>query len=86
MKIEVFYADGCSNCSVSRRDLKAAVLAAFPTGAIWSEVDIVKNIDHAVELGILTVPAVAIDGTLVFTKLPTAEQLMSELHARAERA
>lgn len=84
MKIEVFYADGCGNCTSSRRDLKKAVLTAFPTGAAWSEIDIVKNIDYAIELGVLTVPAVAIDGALVFTKLPTAQQLVSELTTRAK--
>ncbi len=85
MKIEVFYADGCNNCSASRHELKEAVLEAFPTRAAWSEIDIVRNIDYAVELGVLTVPAVAIDGTLVFAKLPTAQQLVSELTARAQR-
>lgn len=85
MKIEVFYADGCGNCGASRRDLKEAVLAAFPGGAVWCEIDIVKNIDYAVELGVLTVPAVAIDGALIFTRLPTAQQLVSELTVRAEK-
>lgn len=85
MKIEVFYADGCGNCSASRRELREAVLAAFPTEAAWSDIDIVKNIDYAVELGVLTVPAVAIDGALVFTKLPTAQQMVSELTARTRR-
>lgn len=85
MKIEVFYADGCSNCSAARRELEDAVRAAFPSEAAWSEIDIVKNIDYAVELGVLTVPAVAIDGALVFAKLPTPEQLVSELTARARR-
>lgn len=83
MKIDVFYADGCGNCSASMRELKEAVLAAFPTDAAWSEIDIVKNIDYAVELGVLTVPAVAIDGALVFAKLPTAQQMLSELTTRA---
>lgn len=82
IKIEVFYADGCGNCIASRRDLKEAVLAAFPDQSAWIEVDIVKNIDYAVELGVLNVPAIAIDGALVFAKLPTAQQLVSELTAR----
>ena len=85
MKVEVFYADGCNNCGASRRELQEAVLAAFPSGTTWSEIDIVKNIDYAVDLGVLTVPAVAIDGALVFAKLPTAKQLLSELTARAQR-
>ena len=85
MKIEVFYADGCGDCSASRRELKEAVLAAFSTEAVWSDIDIVKNIDYAVALGVLTVPAVAIDGALVFAMLPTAQQLVSELTARTRR-
>ena len=84
MKIEVFYADGCGNCTESRRELKEAVIATFHSDAAWSEVDIVKNIDYAVELGVLTVPAVAIDGELVFARLPTVQQLLSELSARAQ--
>lgn len=85
MKIEVFYADGCGSCKASRRELQEAVLAAFPTAASWSEIDIVKNIDYAVELGVLAVPAVAIDNALVFAKLPTVQQLLSELSTRAQR-
>ena len=84
MKIEVFYADGCGTCAVARRELKEAVIATFHSDAAWSEVDIVKNIDYAVELGVLTVPAVAIDGELVFARLPTVQQLLSELSARAQ--
>ena len=83
MKIEVFYTDGCGNCSESTRALKEAVLAAFSGQAVWTEIDIIKNIDYAVELGVLTVPAVAIDGALVFAKLPTTQQMLSELTTRA---
>lgn len=50
MKIDVFYADGCGSCSAAKQELKQAVLQAFPASAAWSEIDIVKNIDYAVEL------------------------------------
>lgn len=84
MKIDVFYADGCASCSASRRALKVAALHAFPTSAVWSDLDIVKNIDYAVELGVLTVPAVAIDGSLVFANLPSAQQLVAALTVRMQ--
>lgn len=84
MKVEVFHADGCGKCDASMRELKEVVLAAFPIAAAWSEIDIVKNIDYAVALGVLTVPAVAIDGMLVFAKLPSAQQLVSELKTRIQ--
>jgi thioredoxin 1 len=32
--------------------------------------------------GVLTLPALAVDGELVFTALPTAEQLVAELRRR----
>ena len=41
------------------------------------EVNPVDELDYTVELGVLTLPAVAIDGKLVFTSLPTAEQLVA---------
>lgn len=85
MKIEVFYADGCDSCGESRRALREAVLAGCPVVADWNELDIVKHIDYAVDLGVLSVPAVAIDGALVFAKLPTAQQLVAELSSRAAR-
>ncbi|WP_212744030.1 MULTISPECIES: thioredoxin domain-containing protein [Variovorax] len=89
MKVEVFYAGGCSNCGASRRELQEAALAALPSGTTWTDIDIdididiVKSIDFAVDLGVLTVAAVAIDGRLVFAKLPAVQQLVSELTARA---
>jgi len=86
MKIDVFYADGCGNCGAARQALKDAVLAALPAGAEWNELDIVEHIDHAVSLGVLTVPAIAIDDALVFAKLPTAAQLVAELRARSQSA
>lgn len=86
MKIEVFYAEGCGSCSAPRGELKAAVLAAFPEGASWNELDILKNIDYAVDLGVLSVPAIAIDGSLAFAKLPSAQQLLGELASRAARS
>lgn len=84
MKVEIFYAEGCDSCSEPRSQLRAAVLAAFPEGANWHELDILENIDYAVDLGVLTVPSVAIDGRLVFATLPTVQQLLGELSERSE--
>ena len=78
----MFYADGCGHCGERRLALKRAVRAALPAVADWNELDIAKNIDRAVALGVLNVPAIAIDGRLVFAKLPTAAQLVAELNSR----
>lgn len=83
MRIELFYSDGCGGCTASRRVLKEAVLEAFPAEADWRDLEILEHIDRAVELGVLSVPAVAVDGELVFAKLPTVQQLVAALTARA---
>lgn len=74
MKVELFYADGCASCTAFKGELEAAVLSAVP-GVVWREVDPLKELDYAVELGVASLPSLAIDGTVVFTSLPTAEQL-----------
>ena len=38
--------------------------------------------DHAVDLGVMTPPSIAINGELVFPKLPTPETLRQELLKR----
>ena len=79
MKVEVFNAKGCGSCSTSIAALHDAVASATGGAAEWREIDIVQEIDYAVELGVLSVPAVAIDGRLVFARLPTAQQLVAAL-------
>jgi len=48
----------------------------------WCEVNALDALDRAVDLGVLTLPALAIDGELVFTTLPTPVQLAAELQRR----
>lgn len=86
MKVEVFHAPGCSACAAARDDLRAAAKEAVKD-IEWHEVNVVDNLDRTVELGVLTLPAVVIDGKLVFTSLPSAAQLRQALIERnKERA
>lgn len=80
MKIELFYTPGCAKCAGATTALKAAA-QALP-GVEWCEVNVLDDLDRAVDLGVLTLPALAVDGELVFTALPTAEQLVAELRRR----
>lgn len=80
MKIELFYTPGCAQCAGATTTLKAA--AETMPGVEWREVIVLDDLDRAVDLGVLTLPALAVDGELVFTALPTAEQLVAELRRR----
>ena len=85
MKVELFYTDGCASCTAFKGELEAAVHSAAPD-VVWRDVDPLKELDYAVELGVASLPCVAIDGNVVFTSLPTAEQLRKAVLARQREA
>lgn len=82
MKIELFYAPGCAQCATTTAALKAAAIAAVP-GVEWLEVNVLDCLDRAVDLGVLTLPALVVDGELAFAALPSPAQLVAELRRRA---
>jgi predicted thioredoxin/glutaredoxin len=82
MKIELFHAPSCSRCAAAREELKAAAEAVAP-GVEWREVNVLDEMDYAVERGVLSPPAVVIDGELTFASLPTPQQLRAALIRRS---
>lgn len=79
--VELFFAAGCSKCAEARDALREA---AQSTGHVeWQEVEIAKNPNRAVDVGVVATPAVAIDGELVFKTMPTASDLRNAIRARA---
>ena len=80
MKIEVFHAPGCESCATALIELRA--VAATVDGVEWCEVNVLDSLARAVDLGVLTLPALAIDGELVFASLPTSEKLRRALLQR----
>ena len=85
MKIELFQTAGCKSCAGARNNLKFVAEHAMP-GVMWRDVDAVKELDYAVEVGVMSLPALAVDGQLVFSSLPTPAQLTQELQRRAAGA
>lgn len=81
MKVEVLHAPGCAKCLDQLPSLQAAARQADPN-IEWKELDIVQALDYAVELGVLKPPAVAIDGELAFSSLPTADALHAAMRKR----
>jgi thioredoxin 1 len=78
MNVELFYTVGCSKCADAREELKSAARQVVPD-VVWREVNVLDELDYAVELGVMTLPAVAIDKKLVFASLPTPAQLTKAL-------
>jgi len=80
IKVEMFSSPGCSKCGHAKDVLQR--LAVELGGIGWREVNVLEEIDYAVALGVLSTPAIAIDGELVFTGLPSAGRLRTELDKR----
>jgi hypothetical protein len=81
MKIELFYTPGCDKCADSKEQLRAAAMKLVPD-LVWRELNVLDKLDYAVEVGVLTLPAIVIDGEVVFSSLPTTRQLCRELTKR----
>ncbi len=83
VSVEFFFAGGCENCVKARKALRKA--AESTAGVVWKEIDIGQNPHQAVDMGVVTTPAVAIDGRLVFKSAPSPAELKSALQALAGR-
>lgn len=80
IKIEVFILPGCERC-ISGLDALKEMAESFGSHAFaWEERNLLENIDYAVQLGILSAPAIAVDGKLTFASLPSPRQLQIELN------
>ncbi len=84
VQIEVFSSPGCSRCG-QVFDLLQMITRELGAERIeWREVNILDELDYAVELGVLSMPAIAIDGELVFKSHPSAGKLREALETRLQ--
>jgi len=79
IKVDVFSSPGCGKCGQARTLLKAVAEELGADKVQWRDVNILEEIDYAVDLG------VAIDGKLVFASLPSAGKLRAELEKRLQQ-
>ncbi len=82
MKIEIFYTPGCSECSAAHARLRTVAQESVKD-LEWRELNVLDDLDYAVQLGLLTLPSIAVDGELVFTSMPTVAQLREALVKRS---
>ena len=84
MKIELFYTPGCEKCADNKDALRATATELIPD-LVWRELNVLDELDYAVEVGVLTLPSIAIEGKVVFAPLPTCQQLRRELVKRSAK-
>ena len=75
VKIEVIAAPGCKKCEGAQHHLRAMATSVLGEENLdWREVNVLEELDYAVALGVLTMPAIAVNGELMCSALPTPAQ------------
>ena len=77
----MFVIPGCSECVAARARLRAAAQEVVKN-LDWRELNVLDDLDYAVELGVMTLPSIVIDGELFFSSTPTVAQLRDALIER----
>jgi predicted DsbA family dithiol-disulfide isomerase len=84
--VEVFTSPGCAKCGEAKARLRRAAAELGADRVRWREVDVLEDLDRAVALGVLSAPAIAIDGELAFARLPSERTLCAALETRLRAA
>ena len=84
IQVEVFSSPGCSRCGQVFDVLQTITQELGAERIEWREVNVLDELDYAVELGVLSMPAIAIDGELVFKSHPSAGKLREALETRLQ--
>ena len=74
VKVELITADFCSRCAGARTALVRAIEDLGQERFELRLLDVLEEIDHAVALGVLATPAIAVDGELVHPARPTVDK------------
>lgn len=79
LKIEVFSSPGCAKCGHARDVLKKVAEEVGGGRIEWREVNVLDDMDYAVRLGVLSTPAIAVNGELLYSSLPSEKKLRQTL-------
>ncbi len=82
VNVEIFSSPGCTKCGRAKEVLRRLAGELGPDRIQWREVDVLEELDYAVDTGVLSTPAIVMDGELVFSGLPSARRLRQELERR----
>ena len=80
-RVQPLSTPGCAGC-VHTKHMIADVRAKFPE-LDWEEIDLTEQPELAARYGIMSVPAIVIDGTLEFTTVPQPDALRTKIAAVA---
>lgn len=84
VKIEVFSSPGCSKCKKAIQEIIRLLKEMGDPGWEIKEVNVLENLEYAVQSGVVTTPSIAINGKIVFQGLPSRKALQDLLYRLQE--
>ena len=79
INIELISTFTCRRCEKAQKDVQAMIKAFNNDDILYSEVNVLKQLDYVVQLGVLKTPAIAINGKLIFSSVPSQNQFHKAL-------
>jgi glutaredoxin len=73
--VEILTASGCGRCAKAKTLIREAITELDDSRIQYREVSMVEEIDYAIRLGVLSTPAIALNGELVFPSPPSKTKL-----------
>lgn len=84
VQVELLIANGCGACRRARTLLAEVIDELDDPRLEYRELDLVEEIDYAVQLGVTASPAVAVDGQLLPLAFFSRKKLRAAIAARLE--
>jgi len=84
LTIELISTFSCQRCHKAQQKLKNILSTINSTEIEYKEVNVLKQLDYAVSLGVLTTPAIAVNGKLRFRSIPSEKKLLFEFQKLLE--
>ncbi len=82
VKIELFSSPACGKCDQVKKKLQD--IADQSDGTLeFVVINILEQMDYALQLGVLSTPCIAVNGKLEFFGLPTMDELQQVLDREA---
>ncbi len=73
--VKLLTASDCGRCQKARTLAKEAITELGDSRVHYREINVVDEIDYAVRLGVMSTPAIALNGDLVFPAPPSKAKL-----------
>ena len=77
--VDLFWASSCSRCKKAKLELRDAIQLHKSNRLCYREIDVLEEIDYAVEVGVSRTPSIAINGKLIFSSLPRIKHFIAAL-------